>query len=163
MASSFVKFSGPLDYRYDHNASLLLGDDHWRILRGFRYYIGELGSDEWVDIECGELSDRASVPRILWSIVPPDGAHGQAAVLHDKLCRTLTIMKAGTPMRITRARADAIFLEAMEALDAPWLRRRLAYTAVAAYRIVSFTSEPQENPLRARLERQWREENMRSC
>ena len=163
MSSSFVKFTGPLDYRYDADASKALGEDHWRVLRGFRYYIGDLGSNEWVDIECGELSDRASVPRNLWSIVPPDGAHGQAAVLHDKLCRTLTIIKDGVPVRITRAKADALFLEAMEALNTPWLRRRLAYTAVAAYRLVSFTSEPQENPLRAELERQWREKNQSPC
>lgn len=161
--SSFKRFTGPLDYRYDYDASQLLGEDHWRVLRSFRYYIGDLGSNEWVDIECGELSDRASVPRILWSIVPPDGAHGQAAVLHDKLCRTLTIIRDGAPVRITRAKADALFLEAMEALNTPWLRRRLAYTAVAAYRLVSFTSEPQESPLRARLEREWREENQSPC
>lgn len=156
MTSSFQKFTGPLDYRYDAAASLALDEDHWRVLRGFRYYIGDLGSDEWVDVECGELSDRASVPRLLQSLVPPDGAHGQAAVVHDKLCRTLTIVKAGQPSRITRARADSIFLEAMEALNTPWLRRRLAYTAVATYRIVSFTSAPQENPLRVQLEDEWR-------
>ena len=163
MSSSFVKFTGPLDYRYDYDASQALGEDHWRVLKGFRYYIGELGSNEWVNIDCGELSDRASVPRILWSIVPPDGAHGQAAVLHDKLCRTLTIIKDGMPVRITRAKADALFLEAMEALNTPWLRRRLAYMAVSAYRVVSFTSEPQENPLRERLEREWREANLSPC
>lgn len=163
MTSSFKKFTGPLDYRYDYEASQALGEDHWRVLRGFRYYIGELGSNAWANVDCGELSDRASVPRILWSIVPPDGAHGQAAVLHDKLCRTLTIIRDGEPVRITRARADAIFLEAMEALETPWLRRRLAYSAVVAYRIVSFTSEPQENPLRARLEREWREQNQSPC
>lgn len=163
MTTSFKKFTGPLDYRYDYDASQALGADHWRVLRGFRYYIGDLGSNEWVNIDCGELSDRASVPRILWSIVPPDGAHGQAAVLHDKLCRTLTIIRDGVPVRITRAKADALFLEAMEALNTQWLRRRLAYTAVAAYRLVSFTSEPQENPLRARLEREWREQNQSPC
>lgn len=163
MSSSFKKFTGPLDYRYDYDASRVLGEDHWRVLRGFRYYIGELGSNGWVNVDCGELSDRASVPRILWSIVPPDGAHGQAAVLHDKLCRTLTIIRDGVPVRITRAKADALFLEAMEALNTPWLRRRLAYTAVAAYRLVSFTSEPQENPLRARLEQEWREQNQSPC
>lgn len=155
--SSFKRFSGPLDYRYDAEASRILGEDHWRVLKGFRYYIGDLGSNEWIDIECGELSDRASVPRLFHGIVPPDGAHGQAAVVHDKLCRTLTIMRNGVPVAITRARADAIFLEAMEVLETPWLRRRLAYTAVSTYRVVSFTSKPQENPLRQQLEREWRE------
>lgn len=160
--SSFKRFTGPLDYRFDFDASRLLGADHWRVLKGFRYYIGDLGSDEWVDIECGELSDRASVPRILHSIVPPDGVHGQAAVVHDRLCRTLTITKAGQPLRITRARADAIFLEAMEVLETPWIRRRLAYLAVSAYRVLTFTSKPQENPAREKLERDWREDNV-SC
>lgn len=160
MSSSFKKFSGPLDYRYDAEASAILGTDHWRVLRSFRYYIGSLGSNEWVDVEAGELSDRASVPRLLHAIVPPDGVHGQAAVVHDKLCRTLTIMRDGEPASITRARADAIFLEAMVALETPWIRRSLAYAAVSTYRIVSFTSRPQENQLRARLEKEWRETNL---
>lgn len=163
MTTSFQRFTGPLDYRYDAAASRELREDHWRVLRGFRYYIGEMNSSEWVDVECGELSDRATVPRLLHSLVPPDGAHGQAAVVHDKLCRTLTITKDGKPFRITRAKADAIFLEAMEVLETPWIRRRLAYAAVSAYRVVSFTSKPQENPIRLKLEQEWREQFGATC
>lgn len=157
MSSSFVKFTGPLDYRYDYEASQALGEDHWRVLRGFRYYIGELGSNEWVGVECGELSDRASVPRLLHSLIPPDGIHGQAAVVHDKLCRTLQVMRNGEPVSITRSRADEIFLEAMVALDVPWLRRRAAYTAVCAYRYVTFTRAPQEDARKVALESLWRQ------
>jgi hypothetical protein len=133
---NFKQFTAPLDYRYDAEASAVLGKDHWRVLRGFRYYIGEMGSREWVDIEAGELSDRASVPRLLHSLVPPDGVHGQAAVVHDKLCRTLAIMRNGEPVMITRARAD-----------------------VSAYRLITFTSKPQEDKRRIRLEREWRRDN----
>lgn len=156
---NFKQFTAPLDYRYDAEASAVLGKDHWRVLRGFRYYIGEMGSREWVDIEAGELSDRASVPRLLHSLVPPDGVHGQAAVVHDKLCRTLAIMRNGEPVMITRARADEIFLEAMEVLGTPWIRRNLAYAAVSAYRLITFTSKPQEDKRRIRLEREWRRDN----
>jgi len=157
--TSFTQFSGPLDYRYDREASNALQMDLWRVLSGFRYYIGEVGGSEWVDVARGELTDRGTVPRLLQSIVPADGVHGQAAVVHDKLCRTLTITVDGLPVRITRKRADAIFLEAMEALETPWLRRRLAYTAVAAYRMATFTDKPYENPLLPALERAWRKDN----
>lgn len=157
MTSSFKKFTGPLDYRYDAEASRSLGGDHWRVLKGFRYYVGELGSDEWVDVCCGELTDRATVPRLLHSLLPPDGIHGQAAVVHDKLCRTLQISRGGDLISISRSRADEIFLEAMEALEVSWLRRRAAYAAVCAYRYVTFTRAPQEDARKVALESLWRQ------
>jgi hypothetical protein len=72
-------------------------------------------------VEDGFDTDYASTPRILWPLYPPDGKYTEAAVVHDKLYWD-------QPM--TREEADAVFLEAMEALGVPWLRRHLLHKSV---------------------------------
>ena len=52
---------------------------------------------------------------MLWNILPPTGPYGKAAVLHDWLYRT-----AG---KATRAQADRVLREAMEALGVGWWTR----------------------------------------
>lgn len=49
----------------------------------------------------------ASVPKILWSILPPVGKHTQAAVLHDYL------YTFGFGLGVSRKEADEIFYEAL--------------------------------------------------
>jgi Protein of unknown function (DUF1353) len=81
-----------------------------------------------IEVESGFDTDYASVPRIFWSIYPPDGSYTEAAVIHDALYFYQT---AGLNRpAITRAQADTVFLEAMTALGVPWLRRRIIYAAV---------------------------------
>jgi hypothetical protein len=77
-------------------------------------------------------TDYASVPRIFWSLYPPDGSYTEAAVIHDAVYfyQSLWLDQGGPG--ITRSVADTIFLEAMTALGVPLLRRRLLYTAVRA-------------------------------
>ncbi len=83
-----------------------------------------------IEIEAGFDTDYASVPRIFWSIYPPDGTYTEAAVIHDALYFYQT---AGLNRpAIKRGEADAVFLEAMTALGVPWLRRRIIYAAVRA-------------------------------
>lgn len=82
-----------------------------------------------VEVEAGFDTDYASVPRILWNLYPPDGDYTPAAVIHDALYwHQATREHGGFP--ITRAEADTVFLEAMEALGIPLVRRRLLYRAV---------------------------------
>lgn len=66
-------------------------------------------------------TDLASIPRGLWNVLPPIGDYDWAAVIHDALY---------TDQRVTRARADAILLEAMEATHVGWFTRRTIYAAV---------------------------------
>lgn len=82
-------------------------------------------------VEAGFDTDYASVPRLFWSLYPPDGSYTPAAVIHDALY-FYQCAPAGNPRWITRAEADRVFLEAMTALGVPALRRRLLYTAVRA-------------------------------
>ena len=74
----------------------------------------------------GFETNLASVPAIFWPILPRDGDYAPAAIVHDWLygCHELD----GRPC--TRAEADGVMLEAMEALGVGWLRRWTLYAAV---------------------------------
>lgn len=101
---------------------------HWIVERAFRYYVGEENSTDFVDIPEKFKTDFASIPRIFWSIFPPDGIYTQAAVLHDFLCEN--------PGGRTQKEIDLIFLEAMEVLHVATWRRQTVFNSVRAYQMV---------------------------
>ena len=103
----------------------------------------------------GYLTDGASVPQVLWSLIPPWGAYGQAAVVHDLLCEYLATTKDGVPQKITRARCDEILLEAMVALGVPAVKRCTIYRAVALYRRLSGVDAPTNTAQKRALEAAW--------
>lgn len=96
--------------------------DLWVVEIPFRYYIGD--ESHYIDVPDGTLTDFASVPRILWPIVAPDGEHTQAAVLHDYLYKSHIK---------SRKEADEIFLEAMEVLKVPKWKREAMFWAVRLF------------------------------
>lgn len=110
---------------------------NWALIPGFRYYIGEEGSNRWVDVPTAFHTDGASVPRPFWWWIPPWGEYGQAAALHDFLCTYRTIIVDGKPVSITRKEADGIFLEAMTVLEVDEFKRNTMYRCVRAYAIVT--------------------------
>ena len=57
-----------------------------------------------VQVPVGFATDYASIPRALWSFLPPTGTYAAAAVIHDWLYWTQTT---------TREEADQVFREAM--------------------------------------------------
>lgn len=81
----FKKFDGPLDIRYDYEASAKLGKDYYRVLSPFKYHIGPKHDNRWIVIPAGYLTDLTSVPKIFHSFVTPGGKHAPAAVVHDIL------------------------------------------------------------------------------
>ncbi|MGH8437116.1 MAG: DUF1353 domain-containing protein [Pseudomonas sp.] len=153
--SSFTAFTAPLDVRYDAEASRALGADHWRVTQPFRFYVGSEDSGEWVNVPAGYLTDGASVPQVLWSLIPPWGAYGQAAVVHDLVCEYLSITVDGQPHAVTRAECDAILLEAMAVLGVPVLKRQAIYQAVSLYRVASGVSKPTSPARKRALEAKW--------
>lgn len=156
--SSFTEFTAPLDVRYDAEASKVLGADHWRVVREFRYYIDGRDSGQWVTVPAGYLTDGASVPRLLWSAIPPWGPYGQAAVVHDLLCEYLSIMDGGQLLAITRERCDAIFDQAMGVLQVPDGLREKISDGVSLYRRVFGVREPSATPQKRALEAAWRDQ-----
>lgn len=134
-AVPFTQFDTQLSIQYDANASKALGKDYWRVLDPFKYYVGEKIQDVWVHVPAGYLTDGATVPRPFWSIIPPWGNYGQAAVIHDILCETQQLYSNGLLISITRKRADQIFMEAMEAAGVGRWKRYLMYSAVRMWSV----------------------------
>lgn len=65
-------------------------------------------------IPAGFVTDLASIPQILWNILPPIGRYDHAAVVHDFLYQN---------NGVTRAQADVVLREAMEVKKVPaWMR-----------------------------------------
>ena len=110
----------------------------------FRYDIGEKGSGLSVQPPANFETDFASIPRLLWWLLPVWGRYGKAAVIHDYLYRGGKISVAEEvygvpentlmpPFRLphpSRQQADQIMLEAMEVLEVPRWQRRLIYAGV---------------------------------
>ena len=96
----------------------------WVIRRDFGYDIGEEGSKDTIDVPMGFKTDFASVPRLLWSIIPRWGKYGNAAVIHDFLYWM---------QDRTRAESDRVFLEAMLVLNVSFFMRKLIYYAVRLF------------------------------
>lgn len=95
----------------------------WLLLEPFAYFDATWG---FIDVPLGFTTDFASIPRMLWPLLPPTGAYGKAAVVHDWLYRQHQI--GGT--RITRREADRIFRDAMADLGVRWSLRWLMWSAV---------------------------------
>lgn len=153
--SSFTSFTAPLLVQYDADASAALDADHWRVSRPFRFYLGGKDTDRWVYVPAGYLTDGASVPRLLWSLIPPWGKYGQAAVVHDIVCEYLSITADGTPLPVTRKECDAILLEAMTVLGVPMWQRKTIHCAVSLYRALSGVSQPTATDAKRVLESSW--------
>jgi hypothetical protein len=77
-----------------------------------------------VTVEKGFDTDYASIPRIFWSVYPPDGSYVKPAVVHDA---------DYWHQAVTREVADATFLEGMKEVGVPLLRRQLIYRSVRAF------------------------------
>ncbi len=74
-----------------------------------------------VNVPVGFLTDFASIPRVFWSLLPPDGTYTYAAVLHDFLYWDQTQAKAS---------ADKILLAAMQEFKVPAATANTIYEAV---------------------------------
>jgi hypothetical protein len=99
----------------------------WRVHRDISY---RTGAGEVSTVRAGFVFDFASIPKVLWPLVPPAGdghnLYGLAAVWHDWLYKRRKI----GGRTITRREADALFLEIMLYVGVrPWLARAM-YRAV---------------------------------
>jgi len=103
----------------------------WVTAKEFRYYIGEEGSDKFIDVPANFTTDFASVPRAFWIILPPDGIYSQAAVLHDYLYSIRGHLPDGVIMK--RIDCDMLFREAMGVLGVTAAIRNIMYQAVRIF------------------------------
>ena len=101
----------------------------WTLVVPFEYHVGELGSGEVIKAPEFFITDFASIPRLFWSILPPWGRYGKAAIIHDYCYRSHLY---------DRLRCDEIFLEAMGVLGVrPWTRR-IIFRAVRIFGALAY-------------------------
>lgn len=112
------RFTTPLVGSWDDDMTT------FTLRESFVYYVGELNSDEKIEVPAGFETDFASVPRYFQWLLPSVGRYGKAAVLHDYLYYT----GIGT-----KAKADYIFYEAMGVLKVPKYIRNIMYYAVRKF------------------------------
>jgi hypothetical protein len=101
----------------------------WRVHQDISY---RTGAGEISTVRAGFVFDFASIPKILWPLIPPAGdghkLYGIAAVWHDWLYKHRKIGGRA----ITRRDADALFLEIMLYLGVrPWLARAMCAAVCA--------------------------------
>lgn len=76
-----------------------------------------------ITVPAGFKTDLASIPRVLWNVLPPIGAYDAAAVVHDYLYQH---------NGVSRREADAVLLEAMRILGVRVTQRWAIYAGVRA-------------------------------
>lgn len=89
-----------------------------------RYEINNGGSLTFT-VPAGYKTDFASTPRLIWWMIPPNGEHGRAAILHDYLY--------AHEDTCSRFLADALFREIMARLKVPLCKRVAMYYAVRVF------------------------------
>ena len=93
------------------------------------YHSDMLGRD--IVIPAGFITDFASIPWILHSIVQVNGKHRRAAVVHDYLCFHRD------SEGITQREADYVFQEAMAVLDVRLTQRTVMFGMVRVYQSIT--------------------------
>ena len=111
-------FTSPLKLEF-------ISNNFWRLTEPFEFHVGTKESEEIISVPAGFGTDFASIPKLFWNILPPQGDYGKAAVIHDYLYVT-----QGLEGKYSRKQCDYIFLQGMEVLGVGGLARWLIYNAV---------------------------------
>lgn len=130
--SGFAQVENLEDGAHDellHNLSYTTADKRWTIVIPGRNG-GEPGT--------GFITDYASIPRLLWVVIPPRGKYNRGAIVHDFLYQTAPV-DPRTNARVTQATADAILREACENLDVRATQRFAIWAGLRAGGWVTWT------------------------
>ncbi|EDX2760096.1 DUF1353 domain-containing protein [Salmonella enterica subsp. enterica serovar Braenderup] len=111
----------------------MLGHYNWRVHEPFAFYLSDDESDV-IEVPAGFVTDLATVPRVFWSVMPPDGKYAKAAIIHDYLY--------DNALR-TKKEADLIFLDGMAVLGVPKWKRIVMYLAVRIFGRGNYSKDQQ--------------------
>lgn len=101
-----------------------VGRRNWVVAQDLVYVASLPHCELHICVPVGFKTDLASIPRLFWLIIPPDGSYTPAAAVHDRLYRK--------PIT-DRATADWIFLDAMKHCGTCWIVRWAIYAVVRAF------------------------------
>jgi hypothetical protein len=79
--------------------------------------------DGWmIKVPRGFITNYASIPRVIWSVIPPHGKYNRPAIIHDFLYKYAPI-DPKTGKKCTQSRADYIIREGCEAVGVRWWKK----------------------------------------
>ena len=81
--------------------------DLWQLVQDIEYEVEPYGK---VIVPAGYITDFASTPRLLWSVIPPIGRYNRATVVHDFLYENRVMGYSQLDDKTARAIADKAFL-----------------------------------------------------
>ena len=110
--------------------------NYWKVLSPLQYRTKD---GIKIIIPKNFLTDFASVPRILWNILPPWGGYGKAAIMHDYFYYSGMFSKE---------MSDLIFLEAMETLKVKKWKRCVMYYSVKYFGFIAWSNHRKNSGLR---------------
>ena len=127
-------FTTPLEIEY-------IGGRSWKVTREFDYLVDFNDPHSAIKVPAGFVTDFASVPEVLWDILPPTGKYGKAAVVHDYLyvmggkipCLLCGPEESELFSPYTKAEADQVFYDAMKVLGVGQPERWRMWRTVKAF------------------------------
>lgn len=102
----------------------MLDDNKWKVITPFQYHLGCYPSENIIIVPAGFITDLATIPRLFWTIMPPNGDYAKAAIIHD-------FLYSSKPF--SRKRCDDILYEAMGVLNVACWRKNVIYWAVRIF------------------------------
>lgn len=163
--SSYTEFDTELHFLYATKASSILRDDYWAVTKGFNYHIYNEDSSLRVSVPVGFLTDGASIPWALRSILPRMGIYSRASTLHDYLCETYVIQRIDIisgevlgDIAVSRETIDNIFFEALAVDNCPNWKLILIKLGVNLHRILSNPRKPKMPKQKKELELEYAHE-----
>lgn len=163
--SSYTEFDSELYVKYATKASRVLKDDYWVITKSFSYHVVSLDSRLQVTIPLGFLTDGASIPWTLRSLLPRMGIYSRAATLHDYLCETysvdrvdLTGMVTTGTITVSRKYIDNVFFEALAVDKCPKWKLAIIKVGVNLYRGLFNPRKPNVDKRKQELELEYANE-----
>ena len=106
--------------RYDVLKEVRRGRRLVQLCKPFVYSLEDDGFILNVVVPAGFISDLASIPRILWPLLPADGVYQEAAIVHDWMYSKC----------FSRWLSDGVFRYVMEATKVPYWKRCILFWGV---------------------------------
>lgn len=105
---------------------------------GHSYYaVRERITFRSLEVWPGQVTDLASIPRIVWPLWPPDGPWAEAAVFHDECYKSRGTfaygIHPGLAVPLTRQGCDAVLQDGMAALGVGSVPRVIIWEAVRLF------------------------------
>jgi hypothetical protein len=113
-----LRFEDDSDNAPDGKIRLILTEDLVYLSKVAVHAPGKVGK---IVVPAGFVTDLASIPQVLWNILPPIGKYDKAAVVHDFLYQ-----RNG----VTRLTADDVLLEGMNVCNVPGWKKYSIYSGV---------------------------------